>query len=279
MEDWECLNCSALPPELTFARAPPCLQECPSISVCKQGRRTPLLQHSASKGFPNMTKQRLEELYLLLECKTTPRPSTLADYLTAVIEKVLPSKSKEEVEGIVRSRTGPERSKPEQPPVHRDDDATDICAPFEEVLDDEDAAVLRAALKQKRLAEVRKRTVEEDRVAAAADSSSRPKPLPKVAAPRRGPLPEERRVYTHDLEGLRSLMPAGSNCKLYRETNYHTRFRVCYDSSLKTKCWGRLFSEREAAIFVLRWLWEKHLAATGVACAFDLEASVVEPLE
>eukprot|EP00971_Amphidinium_carterae_P109639 2171370-Amphidinium_carterae.1 len=33
--DWECLACSALPPELTAARAPPGLPAGPFIGLCK----------------------------------------------------------------------------------------------------------------------------------------------------------------------------------------------------------------------------------------------------
>eukprot|EP00971_Amphidinium_carterae_P016599 327886-Amphidinium_carterae.1 len=39
LEEWECVSCTALPPELSITRAPASMHQCPFIAVCKSGRR------------------------------------------------------------------------------------------------------------------------------------------------------------------------------------------------------------------------------------------------
>eukprot|EP00971_Amphidinium_carterae_P111847 2215421-Amphidinium_carterae.2 len=272
LDEWECLSCTALPPELSSTRAPSGMRDGPFISVCRNGRRTPLLQYSAARGFPNLTKQRLEDLYALLDCKRTPRPSTLADYLNAVVAQVLPDLSVDEVSKVVQKRLGGEKSRAQPAPLHPEEASAYNSAAFDELLDEEDASILRAALAKRRAAGKTSDTAQRSTVVKDTGVHADVPHSTAASSTHRGPLPETRRAYVHDLESL----PAEGPSRLYRETNYHTRYRACYGSTLKTKCWGTRYSERDAALFVLRWLWAQHHASTGVECPFDLDASVLE---
>eukprot|EP00971_Amphidinium_carterae_P037439 736306-Amphidinium_carterae.1 len=55
-DEWECLSCTALPPEPSSTRAPSDMRDGPFISVCRNGRRTPLLQYSTARGFPKQAE-------------------------------------------------------------------------------------------------------------------------------------------------------------------------------------------------------------------------------
>eukprot|EP00971_Amphidinium_carterae_P273220 5422489-Amphidinium_carterae.1 len=73
----------------------------------------------------------------------------MAQYLTAVLGKVMPSSTDAEIAMIVQTRMGHDSTSAPSSSGVPAGDASDMCAPFADVLDDEDAEVLKAAIESR----------------------------------------------------------------------------------------------------------------------------------
>eukprot|EP00971_Amphidinium_carterae_P346113 6487398-Amphidinium_carterae.1 len=275
--DWQCMECSVVLPERS-TKSLPGMPSHKYIGLRKKGRRKSMMQLAAERCFPGWTRAQLNGLYNYLQVPHKPRPQNVTDLMSKLVKHILPDITDKEVEEKVDARvTEVDLEKSFVESLEGDEPEQDDDMPFEGLIDEEDIAILRKVMRAR--SEIKKRHDAVQTSVSTTDQPAKCEPTSAASGSALGrsrlplhPLKPEDTCY--DLEALRRLIPDVPEVRLYRELTYHTRFRCVYegaDPRTKSKSWNETFQEKDAAHYIIEWLWARHKDLHRGECPYDLE--------
>lgn len=215
----------------------------------------PLLEFGARRCFKNLTMTQLRDLIEAAPLRVQkPYPRRELDLVMACIYVVLPELELSEIEASAHKHRG---CKQVASTWGSAINSTNL-AHIEGLLDNDDAACIRARVHQQE-------------VAAAVSAG-------KTLAQKKGPRRPRRLValqgQSFSKEQAAAWLPQVVGCTISKDTRLHGRWKVSYPCDTApfvcSKVWNAERSERAALFFVLRWAWAAHTQKVGEPCPYDL---------
>ena len=241
----------------------------PGIYLLK-GQTKPLLEMGALNAFPGVTIPWMRKMctHLGLTFARGETPKTERQFATALVQHVLPQASEAEVKSILEKRFAPDDSQPMVKSVLMEGNNLDMAKDLFERDEADDAAAYKAKYDKKKSNREAKPAAAAGAAASSSSSSSAaPASQPvqslggKVSL-RGSKTPEEAKQFLPQVPGAR----------LHRDSVRHYRWQAFYPCPPPCSCskgWGQHLSERQALVFVLKWVWATHTALTGQQCPWE----------
>eukprot|EP00971_Amphidinium_carterae_P143092 2835254-Amphidinium_carterae.1 len=257
---------------------------CSTLPICKDLAGKLVLEHDAShelvhaaalKGFSGMTLTHLKLLYVKLAVDTKSgerKPTTVSQYLHALLKWCLPKHSDDQIAAIIK-----ERGNGAVKPLHSVLEELDHVELCQDLLNDEDMDAIKA--KKKR--ESKRQNVHKPAPQASASSGSN---APATAVVQQQAV-ESRHAYGVKIDwtnfapkDLKQFIPPGKTKDVFlqRELKLASRWRAKYPNSIGPKSFSMVYYdeaiEKMSVQECIRWLWESHRQETGAECPFDIGA-------
>jgi len=256
---------------------------CGIVLQMDQARSQPLLKFAASRCFLGMTLPHLNKLMTALHMpfdRSNPRPKKEPAILRALVEHILPQATPEEVNAILALRAGAKDV--EAPPSELFNEGNlDLTS---HLFDDEDQKDAKKTVQKAKASATAMSKAARGSFGASSSQGSRPRAAEGVSkaeaqaassstvgsAAKRKKVPNPYPGTDYSSAEARQWCPDAKQCSLGKDDVRHHRWQCHYGKCNASKAWGPNtgYTDYQAMVYCLRYLWAQHREATGEACPF-----------